>query len=86
MKRSLRNWGLLAVLTVLLLLLLILFQIKKADDGSTNSQIANPASAYCVEKNGTLEIRTTANGQYGVCIKNDKECEEWEFFRGECTL
>jgi putative hemolysin len=50
------------------------------------TEIANPASVYCKEQEGKLEIRKNANGdQYGVCIFTDKsECEEWAFFKGEC--
>jgi putative hemolysin len=46
----------------------------------------NPASVYCVESGGSLEIRTDAGGgQYGVCVFADgSECEEWAFFRREC--
>jgi putative hemolysin len=46
----------------------------------------NPASQYCVEQGGRLEVRTDAQGnQFGVCIFPDgSECEEWAFFRGEC--
>ena len=49
--------------------------------------IANPAFAYCVEQGGTSELRTAADGsQSGVCVFPDgSECEEWAFFRGECT-
>lgn len=49
--------------------------------------LANPASVYCQEQGGTLEIRTGADGgQYGVCVFADgSECEEWAFFRGECS-
>jgi putative hemolysin len=34
-----------------------------------------------------LEIRTDETGaEFGVCIfKNNKECEEWSYFRGECV-
>lgn len=48
--------------------------------------LANPASVYCQEQGGTVEIRTDAEGgQYGVCIFDDgSECEEWAYFRGEC--
>ena len=62
--------------------------IPKANNSnsSNNSDLANPASVNCVNNNGTLEIRNNENGQYGVCIKNGKECEEWAYFRGECTL
>ena len=48
--------------------------------------IANPASVYCEENNGILEIRSDAQGnQYGICIlANGTECDEWEYFRGKC--
>lgn len=57
--------------------------IPDADD---SVGLANPASTYCEEQGGTLEIRTDADGnQYGVCVFDDgSECEEWAFFRGEC--
>ena len=46
----------------------------------------NPASVFCEEQGGRLEIRTGADGgQFGVCIFADgSECEEWAFYRGEC--
>ena len=48
--------------------------------------MANPASVYCQEQGGTLEIRTTDAGEYGVCLFPDgSECEEWAFLRGECN-
>jgi len=49
--------------------------------------IANPASVYCENNSGTLEIRTAADGgQVGYCkFSNGKECEEWAFYRGECS-
>jgi putative hemolysin len=49
-----------------------------------NIQIANPASVYCQERGGKIEIRETAEGQVGWCIFNDgRECDEWEFFRSQ---
>jgi len=49
--------------------------------------IPNPASVYCEERGGLLEIRTEDDGgQYGVCIfADDSECEEWAFFYGKCA-
>jgi len=46
-----------------------------------------PASVYCEQQGGKLEIRTdSAGGQYGVCIFSDgSECDEWAYFRGECS-
>ncbi len=48
--------------------------------------MANPASVYCREQEGKLEMREDSNGgQYGVCIFSDgSECDEWAFYRGEC--
>ncbi len=48
--------------------------------------MANPASKYCVEQGGKLDIRKDAQGnEYGVCMFPDgTECEEWAFFRGQC--
>lgn len=48
--------------------------------------MANPASVYCAENGGTLDIRTAVDGsQTGVCVFSDgSECDEWAYFRGEC--
>jgi eight-cysteine-cluster-containing protein len=48
--------------------------------------LPNPASVYCLEQGGKLEIKKDKDGnEYGVCIFSDgSECEEWAFFRGEC--
>lgn len=44
--------------------------------------MANPASQYCVEQGGQLEIRNEANGQAGYCkLPNGQVIEEWAFFR-----
>ena len=41
--------------------------------------IANPASVYCEEQGGTLDLES------GMCTFSDgSQCEEWAFFRGEC--
>ncbi|HUT21980.1 MAG TPA: DUF333 domain-containing protein [Candidatus Bipolaricaulota bacterium] len=51
-----------------------------------NAGLANPASVYCEDNGGKLEIRTLANGQAGFCLFDDNsECSEWEYFRGECA-
>lgn len=42
----------------------------------------NPASAYCVEQGGSLEIVTTPQGQTGMCTLPDGTViEEWELMR-----
>lgn len=61
--------------------------IKKAPQAN-NSQLANPASVFCEEHGGKLEIRTGQDGgQFGICRLDDgKECEEWSYMRGECPI
>jgi putative hemolysin len=56
------------------------------DPETKNSALANPASKYCEEQGGRLEIRMAADGsQTGYCIFPDgSECEEWAYLRGEC--
>jgi putative hemolysin len=50
------------------------------------AELPNPASVFCEEEGGRLEIRTDASGgQIGICVFTDgSECEEWGYFRGEC--
>jgi putative hemolysin len=56
------------------------------DDKDDESQLPNPASVYCEEQGGTLEIRDEEGGQVGYCLFDDgSECEEWAFMRGECS-
>jgi putative hemolysin len=45
--------------------------------------LANPASVYCHEQGGTLEIKSDRDGnQYGLCHLSDGSvCEEWALFR-----
>jgi hypothetical protein len=49
--------------------------------------LPNPASVYCQEQGGRLEIRQEPDGggSYGVCIFPDgTECEEWALFNKKC--
>lgn len=44
--------------------------------------MANPASVYCEEQGGTLEIKQNADGQYGMCTLPDgTQIEEWNLYR-----
>jgi putative hemolysin len=51
------------------------------------ANMPNPASVHCEQKGYKLEIRTATDGsQSGVCIFPDgSECDEWAYFRGECS-
>ena len=37
--------------------------------------MANPASVYCEQNGGKLEIRDETDGQVGYCCSNGSECE-----------
>lgn len=58
----------------------------KTVQNASVSGLANPASTHCVDKGGSLEIRTGPDGgQAGYCtLPNGTVCEEWAYFRGEC--
>lgn len=61
-------------------LMLILLSACRRDP-----QLANPASVYCEENGGKVDIRDEADGQVGYCVFPDgSECEEWAYYRGEC--
>ena len=52
-----------------------------------NLQVANPASVKCIEDGGTLLPQEDEEGnQFANCqFPNGKVCEEWKYFRGECS-
>lgn len=55
------------------------------DNDDEQSGIANPASVYCEEQGGTVDIRADEDGnQFGYCVFSDgTEVEEWAYYRGE---
>jgi len=62
-------------------------ECKPGDSLSDIADMPNPASVYCEENVGTLEVRTdeATGGQMGVCVFSDgSECDEWAYLRGEC--
>ena len=68
------------------LLLLVIAVPACSDDDDPEGELANPASVYCIEQGGELDIRDEEGGQNGYCIfPNGVECPEWAFFRGECS-
>lgn len=45
----------------------------------------NPASVYCVDHGGRLELMNEPSGVIGVCVFRDKSyCEEWSYARKTC--
>jgi putative hemolysin len=58
----------------------------KAKPTQGQTGLPNPASKYCVDKGGKLEIRNETGGQAGYCVFPDgSECDEWAYFRGQCA-
>jgi putative hemolysin len=93
-RRIIRGEKMKKTIFVFALLVAGLFLITACKDNELNNdnnkvpvnpQMPNPASKFCTDNGGTLEIRTEADGQIGYCIIQGKECEEWSLFRGECT-
>jgi len=81
-KRLLYSIIILAVILAVIVFYLTCLKTKE----KINNQIANPASVYCIENNGTLEMLEEENGTYGLCVfKDNSSCEEWAYFRGECS-
>jgi putative hemolysin len=57
-----------------------------APESSTVTGLANPASEFCVEQGGTVEIVEEEGGQVGYCILPDgSRIEEWEYFRANSS-
>ena len=53
---------------------------------ANSTTMANPASVYCINHGGKLDIRATSSGQTGICVfSNGYECDEWNYFKGECS-
>ena len=52
----------------------------------SGANMPNPASVFCEDNGGKLEIRTAEDGsQSGVCnFPDGSECDEWAFYRSEC--
>jgi putative hemolysin len=61
-------------------------QVLTKKQNASTFGMANPASVFCEQNAGKLEIRTAEDGrQTGYCKFSDgSECEEWAYMRGEC--
>lgn len=73
-----RTFGLVALLAISSL---TLAGCNKAETPveENNAEIANPASVYCEDNGGTLNL------EEGLCMFDDGSfCEEWSYYRGEC--
>jgi putative hemolysin len=76
-------------LTLLFLVFSLVLLSSCTTAGGSPTPVAdmpNPASVFCAENGGVVEMREDADGGVqGVCVFPDgSECDEWAFFRGEC--
>ena len=80
-----RSWILISIVIAAIIIFAIFIQNKVYSP--KQSELPNPASRYCIDQGGYLSIITLKDGsQQGVCVfKDDSSCEEWAFYRGECT-
>jgi putative hemolysin len=73
----------------LVILVAVLFATSCSSEPATptaETNMPNPASVYCEQNGGRLELRQDASGGVaGACIFPDgSECDEWAYFRGTC--
>lgn len=61
--------------------------VQNSTSEKSTTSIANPASQFCIEKGGKVVIVSNSDGsQFGMCELNNYSCEEWTFYKGECTI
>lgn len=47
---------------------------------TTPTGLANPASVFCIQQGGAVELVDEASGQVGYCnLPDGRRIEEWEF-------
>lgn len=80
------------IIVLLLIATFVLVACSPAEEDSSSEEPAgglglpNPASVNCEEKGGTVVMQKRGDGgEYGVCVFADnRQCEEWAMYRGEC--
>lgn len=86
MSRTRRCFGLPAALVIAGVLLVGCGDDGGSDDGgssdTTGAAGANPASEFCVDEGGEVDIVDEDDGQVGYCVLPDgTRVDEWEYFR-----
>jgi len=55
------------------------------NSSSNSANLPNPASQNCLDHQGRLEALEETAGTLNICkFPDGSECEEWQFYRGEC--
>jgi len=45
-------------------------------------RLPNPASVYCIERGGSIDIQETPQGDVSTCVLSDgTRVDEWAFYR-----
>ena len=70
----------------LVLIMIVGLMILSACAPAPSAEMPNPASVFCEQNGGKLEMRQDASGgTAGICVFSDgSECDEWAYFRKEC--
>ena len=74
--------GIILIAVVIVSALLVMFFYNK----NNSVGIANPAATYCINSGYTTKIISNNEGETGYCVNGEEECEEWAYFRGECSF
>ena len=57
---------------------------SKPANTTTPAGLANPASVFCVQQGGTIEIVDESGGQVGYCnLQDGTRVEEWQYYRAQ---
>jgi hypothetical protein len=81
-----KNIAFFVVLPIAAVALLYYVWVQIQEAPSPDIRMANPASTYCIEQGGRLEIMHDAAGEVGFCyLPSGRICEEWALYRGECS-
>ena len=72
--------------TILIVFVLVMLLAAACYPPAGPSQLANPATQYCLDNGGHTRPRGQQDdGPSGLCVfPDDSVCDEWAFFRGEC--
>jgi putative hemolysin len=71
---------------MVLILMMGLMILAACASAPASNEVPNPASVFCEQNGGKLELRQDAAGATaGICVFPDgSECDEWAFYRSEC--
>lgn len=70
------------LLTIAALSLFVIGCTVSGPDPIMGLQLPNPASLYCIERGGEIDIKETPKGDVTTCVLSDgTRIDEWEFYR-----